>query len=128
MRAIHHLEHIVPTHETESSPCRLEVIDGLPHIAFRAEDECGDAVVGVGDVFCGADLHKAVDDLCVSEAGVAKDGAAGLEGLDDLVRLVAGEGEAGGGGVDFHGAPEGLLGAGCHAVKYEWIREGLFGL
>lgn len=71
------------------------------------------------DVFRRADLEEAREDLRVCEAGVAEDGAAGLEGLDDLVGGVAGEGEAGGGGVDLHGAPEGLLGAGCHAVGGE---------
>lgn len=116
MRAIHHFEHIISAYEPESGPGGLEVVDSLSHIAFRAEDERGDAVVGVGDVFGGADLHEAVDDLGVGETGVAENGAAGLEGLDDFIGLVAREGEAGGGGVDFHGAPEGLLGAGSHAT------------
>ena len=70
------------------------------------------------DLFRFADLHQALDDLGVGQAGVAEDGAAGLQGFDDLVGLVAGEGEASGGGVDFHGAPEGLLGAGGHAVGF----------
>lgn len=63
-----------------------------------------------------ADLHQAFDDLGVGEAGVAQDGAAGLDGLDDLVGGVAGECEACGRGVDFHCAAQGLLGAGCHAI------------
>ena len=41
-----------------------------------------------------------------------------MQGLDDLVGHVAGEGEARGGGVDFHGAAEGLLGARGHAVGF----------
>lgn len=61
-------------------------------------------------------MEEPGEELRVCEAGVAEDGAAGLEGLDDFVGGVAGEGEARGGGVDFHGAAEGLLGAGCHAV------------
>ena len=54
----------------------------------------------------------------VGEAGVAEDGAAGLDGFDDFIGGVAGESEAGGCGVDFHGAAEGLLGAGGHAVGF----------
>ena len=41
-----------------------------------------------------------------------------MQGFDDLVGHVAGEGEAGGGGVDFHGAAQGLLGARSHAVGF----------
>ena len=41
-----------------------------------------------------------------------------MQRFDDFVAGVAGEGEAGGGGVDFHGATEGLLGAGGHAVGF----------
>ena len=54
----------------------------------------------------------------VGEAGVAEDGAAGLDWFDYFVGGVAGEGEAGGGGVDFHSAAEGLLRAGGHAVGF----------
>ena len=54
----------------------------------------------------------------VGEAGVAEDGAAGLDGFDNFVGGVTGEGEAGGGGVDFHCAAEGLLRAGGHAVGF----------
>lgn len=69
------------------------------------------------DALGGDDLQEALHDLRVGEAGVAQDGAAGLEGLDDLVGLVAREGEARGAGVDFHRAAESLLRAGCHAGK-----------
>ena len=41
-----------------------------------------------------------------------------MDGFDDFVGGVAGEGEAGGGGVDFHCAAEGLLRAGGHAVGF----------
>ena len=69
----------------------------------------------MGYVFRGADLQEAEDDLRVREARVAEDRATRLEGLDDLIRLVAGEGETGGGRVNLHGAAEGLLGARRHA-------------
>lgn len=54
-----------------------------------------------------------------------------MERFDDFIRLVTGEGEAGGCGVDLHGSTEGLLGAGCHANSIslgewmEWIGTGL---
>ena len=117
MRRIHHLEHIVPIHETETGPGGLQIVHGLSHVTLGAEAEGRDAVVGVGDGLGGTDLVEAEDELGVGQAGVAEDCAAGLEGLDDFVGLVAGEGEAGGGGVDFHCASEGLLGAGGHAME-----------
>ena len=104
--------------EAEARVRGLEIVDCLAHVAFGAEDEGGDAVVGIGDVLGLADLEKAADDLGVGEAGVAEDGAAGLDGFDDFVGCVAGEGEAGGGGIDFHGSAEGLLRAACHAVRF----------
>ena len=118
VRRVHDAEDVVPAHEPEPGPRRLEVVDRLAHVPLGTEDERGDAVLGVLDLLRRADLHEPVDDLGVREAGVPQDGAAGLEGLDDLVGLVAGEGEAGGGRVDFHGAPEGLLCARGHAVGF----------
>lgn len=115
MRAVHHLEDVVAVDEAEAGPGRLQVVDGLAHVAFGGEDEGGEAVVAVLHLFGVDDLEEAGDDLGVGEAGVAEDGAAGLEGFDDFVGGVAGECEAGGGGVDFHCASEGLLGAGGHA-------------
>ena len=109
-------EDVFAGYETEACGGGLEIVDCLAHVAFGAEDESGDTVVGVFDRFGLADLEEAADDLGVGEAGVAEDGAAGLDGFDDFVGGVAGEGEAGGGGVDFHGAAEGLLRAACHAV------------
>ena len=121
MRRVHNAKDVVAAHEAEPGPRRLQVVDRLAHVALGAEDEGGEAVVGVLDVFGGDDLQEATDDLGVGEAGVAEDGAAGLEGLDDFVGGVAGEGEACGAGVDFHCAPEGLLRAGCHAGGGEGV-------
>ena len=42
-----------------------------------------------------------------------------LNGLNDFCGLVAGQGKAGGRGVDFHGTSEGLLRAGGHAVRHK---------
>jgi hypothetical protein len=69
------------------------------------------------------DPHEAGQDLGVGEAGEAHDGAAALDGLDDLGGQVAGEGEARGVGVDLHRAPQRLLGSGCHAGGKEHISE-----
>ena len=118
VRGVDDAEDVLTRYETEACGGGLEVVDCLAHVTFGAEDESGDAVVGVLDGFGLADLQKAAYDLGVGEAGVAEDGAAGLDGFDDFIGGVAGEGEAGGGGVDFHGAAEGLLRAACHAVGF----------
>lgn len=112
---VHDAEDVVAAHEAEAGPGRLQVVDGLAHVALGAEDEGGQAVVGVLDALGVDDLEQALHHLGVAEAGVAQDGAAGLERFDDFVRLVAREGEARGAGVDFHGAAESLLRAGRHA-------------
>ena len=67
MWTIHHPEHVVPAHEPETRERALQVVDRLPHVAFRAEDKRRDAVVAVRDVFRGADLQQAVHDLRVGE-------------------------------------------------------------
>ena len=118
MRGVDDAEDVFAGDEAEAGGGGLEIVDGLTHVAFGAEDEGGDAVVGILDIFGLADLEQAANDLGVGEAGVAEDGAAGLDGFDDFVGGVAGEGEAGGGGVDFHGSAEGLLRAACHAVCF----------
>ena len=123
VRTVDDLEDVVAAHEAEAGVGALQVVDGLAHVAFGAKDERGDPVVAVADVFRGADVQQARDDLPVGQVGVAEDGAAGLERFDDLVGRVAGEGEPGGGGVDFHGAPESLLRAGCHASTRARGRE-----
>ena len=118
MRTIHDAKDIIPAHDAEARERRLQVVDGLAHVALGAEDEGGKAVVGELYAFHLADGKEARDELGVGEAGVAQDRAARLQGLDDLVRGVAGEGEARGRGVDFHGAAEGLLRARGHAVGF----------
>ena len=96
MRGIHDAEDVIAGDEAEARPCGLQIVDCLAHVAFGAEDQGGDAVFGVLDFFDVDDLEDAGGDLWVGEAGVAEDGAAGLEGFDYFLRLVAGEGEAGG--------------------------------
>ena len=63
-----------------------------------------------------ADGEEPVEDLLVGEARVADDGASALDWLDDLGGGVAGQGKAGGCGVELHCAAESLLGARCHAA------------
>ena len=115
MRRIHDAKDVIPRYQTEPGPRALQIVDGLAHVAFCAEDERCDAVFCVRNFFDIDDLHDSCGDLRVCKSGVAEDGAPGLQRFDDLLGLIAGEGEAGGGGVDFHSAAEGLLGAGCHA-------------
>ena len=96
MRAVHHLKYVIPIHEPESRVCALQVVDGLSHVTFGGEHQRRDAVFGEFDLLGLAYLLEALDNLTISEAGVAKDSTARLEGLDDFVGLIAGEGEAGG--------------------------------
>ena len=63
-----------------------------------------------------------MDELGIGEASIAENGTAGLEGLDDLIGLVAGEREAGGGGVYFHCTAKGLLCARCHAATNQYFQ------
>lgn len=113
---VHDLEDVVAAHEAEARVRALQVVDGLAHVALGAEHERRHALVVVLDAFGGDDLQEALDDLGVGEPAVPQDGAAGLQGLDDLVGLVAGEGEARRVRVDLHRAAQGLLRAGRHAV------------
>lgn len=128
VRAIHHLEYIISAHEPEARVRRLQVIDRLPHVTFGAEDQSRKAVVAVLDFFGFDDLQQPLDDLRVGELGVAQNCAAGLERLDDLVGLVAGEGEARGVRVDLHCAAKRLLRARGHAVgfveDYDFVSPG----
>ena len=96
MRAVHHLEYVIPIHEPESRVCALQVVDGLSHVTFGGEHQRRDAIFREFDLLGLADLLETLDNLTISEAGVAKDSTARLEGLDDFVGLIAGEGEAGG--------------------------------
>lgn len=118
VRAIHHFKDILPAHEAEAGVCRLQVVNRLPHVSLGAEDQRGQAVVVVLDFFGLDDLQQAFDDLRVGELGEAQDGAAGLQGFDDLVGLVAGESKACRVGVDLHCAAKRLLGARGHAVGF----------
>ena len=118
MRGVDDAEDVFAGYEAEAGVGGLEVVDCLAHVAFGTEDEGGDAVVGRFDGLGLADLHQAADDLGVCEAGVTEDGAAGLDGFDDFVGGVAGEGEAGGGGIDFHCSSESLLRPARHAVRF----------
>jgi len=118
VRTVDDAEDVFTAHEPEARGRALQVVDGLTHVALGAEHERREAIVCILDLFRLGNLQQAPHDLGVREAGVAQDGAAGLQGLDDFVGHVAGEGEAGGGGVDFHGAAEGLLGARGHAVGF----------
>lgn len=118
VRAIDDAEHVFAAHEPEARGRALQVVDRLAHVALGTKHERRDPIVRVFHLLGLGNLQQPPYDLGVREAGVAQDGAAGLQGLDDFVGHVAGEGEAGGGGVDFHGAAEGLLGARGHAVGF----------
>jgi len=59
-------------------------------------------------------MLEAGGDVLIAKAGEADDGAARLDGLDDLLRLIACKGETGGVGVDLHCATHRLLCGGGH--------------
>ena len=56
MRGVHDAEDVFTGHETEAGVSGLEIVNGLAHIAFSAENERRDAIVGIGYVFRFADL------------------------------------------------------------------------
>lgn len=118
MRRVHHLEHVLPTHEAEPGGGGLQIVDCLPHIALGAEHQRRDPVVRVLHLLRLADLQQPRDDLLVRQARVPQDGTARLQRLDDLVTLVAREREPRRGAVDFHRAPKRLLGPARHAVCF----------
>lgn len=118
VRTIHHLEHVIPRHEPEARVRRLQVVDRLPHVSLGAEHQRRQPVVRVLDFLGLDDLQKPLDDLRVRQLGVAQDRAARLQRLDDLVGLVAREGEARRVGVDLHRAAQRLLRARGHAVGF----------
>ena len=118
VRGVDNTEDVFAGDEPEARSRGLQVVDCLPHIPLSAEDERRKAVVTVLYILRGRDGEEALGDLFVREARVAEDGAAGLEGLDDLVALIAGEGEARRGAVDFHCSTQSLLRAGGHAIGF----------
>lgn len=50
MGLVAHLEHIVLAHVSKPSRCRLEVVEGVPHVPIRSEYERFQPVVLVGDL------------------------------------------------------------------------------
>ena len=118
MRRVHDLEHILPAHETEPGGRGLQIVDRLPHIALGAEHQRRDPVVRVLHVLRLAHLQQPRDDLLVRQARVPQDRTARLQRLDDLVALVAREGEPRRGAVDLHRAPKRLLRPARHAVRF----------
>ena len=95
----------------------LEVVESLPHVPLRGEDDGLHAVLGVLDALLLTHLQHLGQDLRVGQFAVPQHGAARLDGLDDLLRRVAGQGEAGGVAVQLHGPPQGLLGGLRHGVR-----------
>lgn len=148
VRLVAHFEDFVGADKVEAGPGRLEVVDGLAHVAFRGKDEsrqpflvvldlraaggglrgsahalCRGSWVGGGNetkthAFNLADFEQALEQLFVAQAGVPQDGTPRLDRFDNLVALVAREGEPGRVRVQFHRAAEGLLRARRHRVGF----------
>ncbi len=118
MRAVDDTKHVLAAHEPEARGCALQVVNRLPHIPLGAKHQRRNPIVRKLNLLRLGNLQQTAHNLLVRQAGVAQDGAARLQGLDDFIGHVAGEGEAGGGAVDFHGAAQGLLGARGHAVGF----------
>lgn len=116
MRRVHHPEDVFSGHKAKAGSGGLQVIDGLPHISLGAEDECRDAIIAVLDIFGLGDGHQSLHDLLVGQPRIAQDSTARLQWLNDLVALIAGEGESGSRAIDLHGPPQGLLRSTRHAV------------
>jgi hypothetical protein len=139
-----HFEDFVGADKVEAGPGRLEVVDGLAHVAFRGKDESRQPFLVVLDLraaghgarggcsamhslpwifrvthaFDLADFEQALEQLFVAQAGVPEDGTPRLDRFDNLVALVAREGEPGRVRVQFHRAAEGLLRARRHRVGF----------
>lgn len=117
MRGIDDLEDVVAADEAEAGVRALQVVDGLAHVALGAEHEGGHPLVVVLDLLGLDDLQQPLDHLRLGEPAVPQDGAARLQRLDDLVRLVAREREPSRVRVDLHRAPQRLLRPRRHAVR-----------
>ena len=64
--------------------CGLEIVESITHVTFRSEDDGLEAVWAVADVLVGADLFEPNEHLLVAQPTVPEDGAATLNGLNDL--------------------------------------------
>ena len=102
VRLVAHLEHVVRTHEPLARPCRLQVVDRLPHVPLGGEHDRREALVGVLDVLRLADLHQPAQQLLVRDAPKPQDRTATLNRFNDLVGLVAREAEARRVGINLH--------------------------
>lgn len=87
----------------------------LSHVSLRREDDRLQAVVRHCQRLLLHHFLQTSQNLSIRQLRVAQDGAAGLDGLDDLVRGIAGQRKAGRLGVDLHDPPERLLGSIGHA-------------
>ena len=70
-----------------------------------------------------ADVQQALQDVLLAQLGEAHNGAARLDGLDDLAAGVAGQREARGAAVDLHRPAQRLLRATCHAARTQVARD-----
>lgn len=95
----------------------------LSHVSLGGEDDRLQPVVRHRQSLLGHHFLQPGQDLSVRQLGVAEDGAAGLDGLNDLVGGVAGQGEARGPGVDLHDPPQGLLSPVRHAGEQNRTAE-----
>lgn len=111
MWTVHDSEDVITADEAEAGPSALQVVDGLAHVSFCAENQSCKPVFRTLDLFCFYNLHKALNDLGIGEASVSEDGTPRLQRFDDFVGLIACECEPRRVGVDLHCASESLLGS-----------------
>mmetsp|Transcript_109925 Transcript_109925/g.354951 ORF Transcript_109925/g.354951 Transcript_109925/m.354951 type:complete len:332 (+) Transcript_109925:91-1086(+) len=95
---------------------RLGAVEDVPHVALRREDQRLEPRLVVRRALRLQDVLQALHEVLVSDAAEAQDGATRLDGLDDLRRDVAGEGEARRLAEDLHRPPHCLLRRPGHAV------------
>ena len=96
----------------------MEVVQRLSHISVCSKYDGLKTLLVVCDLLLLADDQKPLEYVCVRDLGVTHNGAAALDRLNDLGRLVAGEREASRAGVDLAWAMQDrsvVWGKSCHS-------------
>mmetsp|Transcript_13494 Transcript_13494/g.19822 ORF Transcript_13494/g.19822 Transcript_13494/m.19822 type:complete len:322 (+) Transcript_13494:110-1075(+) len=111
------LEHVLRGDAAKARVGRLQVVEGVPHVPLGCEYQRLQSRWLVVQLLRLAHLLQPLQHLFVRQLGVSQDCAAALDGLDDLLRVVAGQGKPGRVAVDLHGPAQCLLRLGGHAVS-----------
>jgi len=117
VRLVAHLEHRALIDNVEPTGSALQAVDRLPQIAVCRENDGLETICRVAHVLLLADFLEPRVYLSVGWLGEAQDGAARLNWLNDLGRVVARQRKPRRGRVQLHRPAHGLLGCRSHAVR-----------